>query len=323
MSLDLSIIIPVYNCGEYLETGLKSLQPLWNSDVNFEIIYVNDGSTDNSAVILNGFTALYNEVKVIHQENQGSSGARNAAIDVAQGEYLCFLDSDDILDIQPLLALLKKAQTQRLDALSYRLDYIDEAGNVLGERSAQPVPHNVVMTGQEALVHGFNPSSICLFLFRNEFLQTNQFRIYPKITHMDVEFTSRVFMKIERLMFVDQIIYHYLQRPGSITKPKSKEKKEQLMRDEITVAIQVKENLAFAHNEAVKIAIQKNYNSIIWSLLFQFYNKRKEIDPTFIQQCIASCQTNDLYPIKGPLKTKFQHYTRYFFNTRIFRTMIQ
>src|SRR5690606_39509156 len=105
------------------------------SDVKFEIIYVNDGSTDNSAVILNGFTALYNEVKVIHQENQGSSGARNAAIDVAQGEYLCFLDSDDILDIQPLLALLKKAQTQRLDALSYRLDYIDEAGNVLGERS--------------------------------------------------------------------------------------------------------------------------------------------------------------------------------------------
>ena len=323
MTIDLSIIIPVYNCGEYLEDGLKSLSPLWNSDIQFEILYVNDGSTDNSAAILNRFAALYKEITVIHQENQGSSGARNTAIDRSQGTYICFLDSDDILDIDPLLELLKKAQKENLDAISYRLDYIDESGKVLGERPAQAVPHNTIMNGQEALVYGFNPSSICLFLFKNQFLQINQYRIYPKITHMDVEFTSRVFMKIERLMFVDKIIYHYLQRPGSITKPKSKEKKEKLMRDEITVATQVKNNLQFANNESVRIAITKNYNSIIWSLLYRFFKNKNSIDKRFMIECLELSREEGLYPIKGPLKSKFQHLSRYFFNTSLFRNMIK
>lgn len=320
MSLDLSIIIPVYNCEDYLEIGLKSLQPLWKSDVKFEIIYVNDGSTDNSAVILKGFTALYNEIKVIHQENQGSSGARNAAIDVARGEYVCFLDSDDILDIVPLLEILNKAQSNLLDAISYRLDYIDGKGNVLGVRSAQALPHNIIMTGQQALVYGFNPSSICLFLFKNSFLQKNNYRIYPKITHMDVEFTSRVFMKIERLMFVDQIIYHYLQRPGSITKPKSKEKLEKLLQDEITVAILVRDNIKLSKTREVNVAIQKNYNSIIWSLLYRFM-KDKNIDGAFKERCLAQLKEAKLYPIKGPLKSNFQKLTRLFINTKLYRNI--
>ena len=89
-----SVIMPVYNGEKYLKEAIESI--LSQDFIDFEFIIINDGSTDNSPQILNEIKDSNKNVKVIHQENQGSSGARNTAIDLAEGKYIQFLDADDL-----------------------------------------------------------------------------------------------------------------------------------------------------------------------------------------------------------------------------------
>ena len=308
--MQLTIIIPVFNCASYLQKGFENLLPLYYSNIDFEVIYVNDGSTDNSLVILEEISSKNKKIKIITQENQGSSGARNTAIEVAKGDFIQFLDSDDYLDINKLMSLLVEAKQTNLDVLGYRLDYINEFDEKLGIKPIQTVSKNKVISGEDALIQGYQPSSICVFLFRTEFLNKNNLRITPKITHMDVEFTLRVMLKANKVLFVDEIIYHYLQRQGSITNPVSIEKLEQLLFDEVKIAKMMRDNIDSAMPKKVVNVVQKNYNSVVWNLLWRFVVKRKEVSLTFKLKCIEQLTADNLYPIQGELKTRFQKLTR-------------
>ena len=310
----LSIIIPVYNCSEYLKAGFEKLRYLYSTDIAFEIIYVNDGSTDNSLEVLNELAENNLFVKVISQENQGSSGARNTALEVAQGKYIQFLDSDDYIDIEEVLKLLNNAVQDDLDAICYRLDYINEFGEHTLLKNENGVPFNQIYSGNEALICGYNPSSICVFLFNTDFLNTNNLRFVPKITHMDVEFTSRMMLVTKRIKFVDKVLYHYLQRQNSITKPQSIERLMKLLHDEVVVASLIKNTLSNSFSNELKNAIQKNYNSVVWNLLWRFISKPKEVDFEFKIRCLQEMKNDGLYPIKGKLKTNFQNFSRFFFN---------
>ena len=93
--IKLSIIVPVYNVEKYLTECITSL--IEKCDDSFEIILIDDGSTDNSGIICDEFKKKSSIIKVIHQENRGLSGARNTGIRHSTGEYLMFVDSDDYL----------------------------------------------------------------------------------------------------------------------------------------------------------------------------------------------------------------------------------
>ncbi|MGI9527089.1 MAG: glycosyltransferase [Weeksellaceae bacterium] len=314
--MKLSIIIPVYNAAAFLENNFCKLEQVYSllNNHEFEIIYVNDGSTDNSGDILEEIANNKSNIVILHQENQGSSGARNTGIDIAKGEYIQFLDSDDYIDWDQIIPLLDTAKLKQLDAISYRLDYVTLEGEKISNRPKQNVVHDQVISGVDAIISGFNPSSICVFLFNRAFLNRHQLRITPKITHMDVEFTSRLFMVAERIMFKDIIAYHYIQSEDSITRPKSIEKVHQLLKDEIIVADLVRNNKKQTTNNNLEKAIEKNYNSIVWGLIWRFYNQKNEVSFQFKKDCITELKRKDLYPIKGELKTKFQKITRIIFN---------
>ena len=91
--IDISIIIPIYNVEKYLTVCIDSLMN--QGDLRMEIILVNDGSTDLSGEIADEYAKKEERIKVIHQENEGASAARNAGLEIAQGEYIAFLDSED------------------------------------------------------------------------------------------------------------------------------------------------------------------------------------------------------------------------------------
>lgn len=99
----ISVVIPVYNTESYVRKAIGSV--LKQTYDNVEIICVDDGSTDNSPRILDEFAANYDNIKVIHTENGGISHARNTALDCCKGEYIAFLDSDDIYHEQMLKIL--------------------------------------------------------------------------------------------------------------------------------------------------------------------------------------------------------------------------
>lgn len=106
----ISVIIPVYNTANYLDMCLDSV--IAQTFVDLEILCINDGSTDNSASILEAYSKYDKRIKVITQENKGLSGARNTGLDIAKGEYIAFVDSDDRISpfmLQHLYSTLTKS----------------------------------------------------------------------------------------------------------------------------------------------------------------------------------------------------------------------
>ena len=93
MKIDISVIVPVYNAEKYLPQCVESL--LRQTKKEFELIFVDDGSTDRSVEILEQYREKDDRIKILRQKNQYAGVARNNGMSVAKGEYLCFLDSDD------------------------------------------------------------------------------------------------------------------------------------------------------------------------------------------------------------------------------------
>lgn len=117
----LSIIIPVYNTGKYLDDCLTSLLHQDIPHEQYEIICVNDGSTDNSLEILNGYASDNENIQVIDQQNAGHAAARNVGLQAAQGRYVWFVDSDDYIDAGCLGFLLRILNENQIDFLTVGL----------------------------------------------------------------------------------------------------------------------------------------------------------------------------------------------------------
>lgn len=154
-----SIIIPVYNCGTYLEKCLNSVKK--QSYQCIEIIVVNDGSTDESSDILNGY-AQDDDVVVIDQENQGVSAARNRGIECAKGEYLLFLDGDDYIGENYVRTLLEAAEKNKADMVICGCTMVDVEGRVI----RRLVPEGYKRDTQEEWAYRL--SSVCSHLYRKK-----------------------------------------------------------------------------------------------------------------------------------------------------------
>ena len=113
--LKISVIIPAYNAEKYLTATLDSVVSQTMSDSDYEIIIVNDGSSDHTADILEKYKNLYSNITVINKENGGPSSARNAGLDIASGEYIYFFDADDLLINNSLEALYQCAEEKNAD----------------------------------------------------------------------------------------------------------------------------------------------------------------------------------------------------------------
>ena len=163
----ISVIVPVYNVEEYLEECLESIQQQTYTDI--EVILVNDGSTDDSKEICERYCAKDNRFKLINQENQGLSEARNVGVRASTGEYIFFVDSDDVININVLEVLLPYMKTD-VDIVECRLT-----------RNKEMLIHNgttkIVFEGKsnEAILNciAFEEVKFCAFtkLYRKEIVE--------------------------------------------------------------------------------------------------------------------------------------------------------
>ena len=128
-NVKVSVIIPVYNAEKYLRECLDSVIGQTLQDI--EIICVDDGSTDNSLLILQEYAANDKRLKIVEQANQGAAAARNAGIAVAQGEYLAFLDADDLYYLEALQTAYVCAEKSNADVLLFEADFFDEKHGLL------------------------------------------------------------------------------------------------------------------------------------------------------------------------------------------------
>ena len=128
---ELSIIVPIYKVEKYLPKCIESI--LNQSFIDFELILVDDGSPDYCGLICDEYAGKDSRVKVIHQNNQGVSAARNAALDVAEGRYLGFVDADDWIEKDMYQTMLQTAFVSRADVVICGIQYFTENGILIRE----------------------------------------------------------------------------------------------------------------------------------------------------------------------------------------------
>ncbi|MGN1326481.1 MAG: glycosyltransferase family 2 protein, partial [Clostridia bacterium] len=124
----ITVIMPVYNVEKYLEEAIDSV--IYQTYQNLEIILIDDGSTDNSGNICDEYAKKDSHIKVIHQENKGLSGARNTGLDIATGEYIMFIDSDDIFPKDACEKMLKFMEEKDADYIVGNYTNMSEEGEI-------------------------------------------------------------------------------------------------------------------------------------------------------------------------------------------------
>lgn len=140
-----SVIIPVYNCENYLSSCIESVMS--QSYKNIELILVDDGSTDQSTKMCDELSKSDNRIKTIHQQNSGPAAARNRGIDMASGEYIFFLDSDDIIDRESIEILVDAYREHNPDLVMSNFNKLEHNGQYI-EQKVSFDTDNIAFTGQ-------------------------------------------------------------------------------------------------------------------------------------------------------------------------------
>ena len=277
----LTIIVPVYNVKAYLSKCAGSLldQDIELSD--YEIILVDDGSTDGSGVLCDELAAVNGNIRVIHKENGGLSSARNAGIQAAAGEYVQFVDSDDYLCPCVLKGLLEQMMAQKLDILRYNYQNVNERGEVF-EPNKEYRPFvdfsTDVSDGLTFLTEKLGYACYaCQFIVKTEILRSGNGLFTEGIWFEDVDWTPRVLLQADRVASTSQVVYNYLFREGSISRSPSVEKKRKKISDQFFLIDSLNKLSAnvtdtrWFRGMASQIAL-----SIIQSVSQSFFEERKD-----------------------------------------------
>jgi glycosyltransferase involved in cell wall biosynthesis len=218
----LSIIVPVYNVEQYIRPCVESIFKQGLDDDDFEVIIVNDGSTDRSMEMIADLISQHNNITVINQENQSLSVARNNGIAIAKGEYILMPDSDDLLienSVEPLLekALETKADMVVADFLTMTDDEIEHTNTSILQ---QPAYEFTMKTGRELFLQDLNPYHCYVWrtLYRRDFITSNNLSFYPGIRYQDIPFTHECYLRANKGIRTNIILNIYRRWPGSSTR---------------------------------------------------------------------------------------------------------
>lgn len=208
----ISVIVPVYNGESYLASCLDSI--LSQSYKNVEVIVINDGSTDFSLKIAETYSEKDNRVTVYSHENSGLSEARNRGIEVATGDYIAFVDSDDILLPEALELLLNELIKNAADIAEGKTI----RGKIQGAQKLKPHIEKHIYSSEEALSNMLYQKrllpSVCGKLFIKELF--NELKFEKGILYEDLNIIYKVFEKCNKIVWIDYPVYFYREAEGSI-----------------------------------------------------------------------------------------------------------
>jgi glycosyltransferase involved in cell wall biosynthesis len=215
-----SLILPCYNVEKYVA---RCVQSILNQDFeDYEVILVDDGSTDGTPALCDALAAEHGRIRVIHKENGGLSSARNAGLDVSQGQYIWFIDSDDWIELGALKLLHQVCEADQPDVVKF--DYYRVEENAKAVRCA-PEPALYEGEGLERLrcmafcEAGRYVLSACCHIYHNEILGKQGLRFVSErqIGSEDYLFELQLLLHAHTLRVIDVPLYCYELRNGSLT----------------------------------------------------------------------------------------------------------
>ncbi|MFV8814282.1 glycosyltransferase [Aerococcus urinaeequi] len=216
----LSIIIPVYNTAEYLEECVESLI---DKKLEYEIIIIDDGSTDESLRIANQLSDKYSMITIIEQENHGQGHARNRGIDIARGKYIFFMDSDDVFEKDGLYKAIQLLEKENLNGLFFDAStFFDE--KYVGEKKFKPrydrkKSYGHYDLGESMLIDLVKDKqysvSPCLYIIRRDLIIRKEIRFIEGFINEDDSFTTELLLNIQNISHINEKFFKRRIRNGS------------------------------------------------------------------------------------------------------------
>lgn len=258
MRKKISVIVPVYNIEGYIERCLKSIQK--QTYLRFEVIIIDDGSTDNSLLLCQKFAKKYRNFRVISQKNQGLSAARNAGIKQATGDFLAFVDGDDEILPNFLADLMTAAETTGAEiAICGFFEVYPKNTRIVKTKSRQSM---TVKTGREAV------KDLLIFQKNIEIVTWN--KLYKKELFHKVQFpvgkvcednltTYKLLARAKKVVYLDLALYRYFRRNNSITKQTNQLVFCERREEAAEAAVRFFQNSGEAETEAAKCSLLLAY----------------------------------------------------------------
>lgn len=269
-----SIVVPIYNVEQYLEECIDSL--LHQTYSNIEIILIDDGSTDNSLKICSKY---YNnsKIKVIKQENQGVSVARNTGLQNAKGEYIAFVDPDDIVSENYIEIMLKNIEKYQCDLLycKYTNDYEKINKKLTSKRQIKKASYVYEKILKNQGIDGY----VWNKLFKMSIIKKYRIKFEEGITIWeDLKFIINYIYRCNKIIFINDILYYYRVRDNSaVNNSKASQKKAE---DKVTVCQKLlledhKQNVIYTK------ALKKIYKNVLVEYIYQLLVNNKRISPQY------------------------------------------
>lgn len=226
MAVFFSVIVPVYNVEPYLKKCIGSLLEQKDIEAEWEILLIDDGSTDQSGLICDQISERSSRVKAFHKVNGGLSSARNLGLEKARGKYILFIDSDDLADGRMYHRLYETIQKyDNPDAVCF--DGIEHNSDDQTFMKRVPLEQErCTKNGKRYLIEHYKNRNLnveaCLYAYRREFLVEYGLRFREGRLHEDVEFTPRALLACRKIVEIPDPLYHYIVREDSISTQKDR-----------------------------------------------------------------------------------------------------
>lgn len=302
-----SIIIPVYNVEKYLKECIESV--LTQDFYDYEIILIDDGSTDFSGEICNQYSKVDNRIKTIHKKNGGLSSARNIGMSVAKGRYVVFVDSDDLL----ISGGLKKTYDYlvKLDTIDVCQigSYVFQDGSKKKKRFFVGPIDRKINSGNEYLKYCLNTQycpTAWSYIFSSRFLKETKAQFMENVFHEDEEFAINILLKASKIQVIDVEFYLYRIRFGSIMAKKNQIKKAE---DLIKISKSLYNKIILLEDFELKRLLLNRLVTFYISAFMEgkFYKKEylNRIDENFLKQ--------NAYSLKNKIKVKIFSFNKIVF----------
>lgn len=302
----ISVIMPVYNVAEYLPKAIDSI--INQSHKNFELFLVDDGSTDRSGKICDEYASKYSCIKVLHQKNSGAHNARNSALKLANGEYVCFFDSDDYVDrnmLSDLLEVAKKYNSDLVISGFYINTYYDSDKFIVLDYI--PYTTNGIEIENFDNSSDFRKNSYLNFdrnmfyppwnkMYKLSYLKDNKIT-FPITYRDDFPFVLSVIKDINNVTYVKKQYYHFLRKRSDSETQKYVENLYEKREEEHYEMLSLFSYWGLQNDEKSKEMISRRYVDRIIECMVNLFNSECKLSNKDKESMISNYLHNDNFDL--------------------------
>ena len=290
----LSYIIPLYNTEAYIVRCLRSIIAQDLPEGGYEVIVVDDGSTDGGRELVEALAAEHPQVRLLSQTNAGVSAARNKALDAARGRFVQFVDSDDYLAEDMMQPLLQRAIDESLDVLVFNYNCVDADGNDRPHDRDDNYPSTAAMTGVDYLEHHSMTPYVWRFLVRRDYLNQGNWRFDTSlIVCEDGALIARFLLNAPRVAHDGSAPYNYASRGDSAMHNPDPEHLKQRIFSQVDAAVSIDE--VIKQYEA-RTGLKAPASVAGVRNVYLYFSLTKAMTCGLVEEVVARMRRSGLYP---------------------------